>query len=109
MFNPPESKHTPLPTNETHSYDSGLPLYDRLMKTGYFSLALPTACINLNPSLINSSPLITVIFKDWFCAIYCALVKKYWGVASSPLIFTHYFALILSLTSSKIYYLSLKS
>lgn len=62
MLSPPESKQTPLPTNETHLSLSGLPLYFKFMKVGAFLLALPTACINLNPSFNKSSPLITVIY-----------------------------------------------
>ena len=83
MLSPPVSKQTPFPTKDTHLYESGLPLYFKFMKVGSFLLALPTACISLNPYFTRSSPFITVIYSPLLVAKSLANFSKNKGTPSS--------------------------
>lgn len=60
-WSPPVSKHRPLPINPWNLSLYCPPLYYKQMKIGAFLLALPTACINLNPYSRSLSPFMTVI------------------------------------------------
>jgi hypothetical protein len=54
-------------------------------------LALPTACISLNPFFKSSSPFMTVNLTSLFLAKFSAIDSKYSGTPSiSPLPFAHY-------------------
>ncbi len=69
------------------------------MKVGAFLLALPTACINLNPSLTRSSPLITVTYSLFSAANSRANFSKYAGTpSSSPLPLQSYLFWFLAFT-----------